>query len=970
MRCLKGIFNRLSIGVDAMKRSTKALGPGNAMTLAVVSTAAGLFSSGTLHAQSATPKAQDTGLEEIVISGIRKSQHDSIENKKAAVNSVDSIASEDLGKMPDQNVAESLQRVPGITINRNRGVGNGVTVRGLGPQFNTVTLNGRMLATDSAGREFNFDVLPSELIAGADIYKSPQANLNGASIGATVNVHTLRPLDQGEGLQFGGSLRANYDQLAGDTTPSGAVYATWKNNGGNVGLSVVLSYDDKKERTDDFFVGASSSPRSFDDGYYGSASSNGGTLCVGSVNAGVCNPRIANNVTLFRNVDMYHNFVNQVEMSERKRTGVNATFQFEPSSNFRLTVDALVSHDDEHLHISGLVPDFSGGTLSNQLVSGGTDTTEVVAGQQRTVHVGGTALSESFTNGTVDEIVQNDPATSLTQLYGINATWKVNNFTLSLDADTSRAKFDESKGLFTTVRLKGIDYTYDRRTGSPLASFTVGNPSYTPVATDVNHRLGHYMQTDNAFPNPNTQAQILNDTINEFRFDTKWNDGGDISLFGGVGYSSRTKETEGFTEPNACAYCGSDVVLPASLFKVTDTNFFGGAAGGNTSHWVDYDTDALFAALMTLNTTANPALHNGSLLPIIKDPAASSSVNEKVVSGYLMAELNGHVGSMPFAINTGFRVESTGFTSDGNGQTVLSAQPNGTGQNVIVLSGLTPLHFSGHYTDILPSINARLSLSDTLILRAAASRVMSRPTLTDLSPAQTITSNPGNERISRGNPDLAPFRASQFEFGLESYFNSDSLASATLFYKAIDSFVTRGVSTLKVDQVNFILDQPVNGKGASVQGAELSYRTVFSKLPSPFDGLGTQVSYTYTDSNADYVNPARATAAHYSLAGLSKNSFTFVGFYEKGPLQARVSYTWRDHYLVTPQTQTGLPEFNDKYYQLDAGVQLSITSKIMLTVDAINLTDSKEFTYANVIGNTQSYRDAGRRYTAGVRVKF
>ena len=131
------------------------------------------------------------------------------------------------------------------------------------------------------------------------------------------------------------------------------------------------------------------------------------------------------------------------------------------------------------------------------------------------------------------------------------------------------------------------------------------------------------------------------------------------------------------------------------------------------------------------------------------------------------------------------------------------------------------------------------------------------------------------------------------------------------FYKSIDSFITRGVSTQLVDQVSFILDQPVNGKGASVQGLELSYQTVFSKLPSPLDGLGTQISYTYTDSNANYVNAARTEAAHYSLQGLSKNSFTFVGFYEKGPVQARVSYTWRDHYLVAPQTQTGVPQFSD-----------------------------------------------------------
>jgi len=912
------------------------------------------------QASSTTPAPAGIADEEIIVTGIRGSQRQAIDIKKEAVNSVDAIASEDLGKMPDQNVAESLQRLPGVTIDRVRGIGNGVTVRGLGPQFNTVTLNGRVLATDGPGREFNFDVLPPELIAGAEVYKSPQANLNGSSIGATVNIHTLRPLEQKVGLQAGGSLRGNIDELGGHTTPSGALYGTWKSDSGRLGVSVVLSYDDKNERTDDFFVGASSYPRSFDDGYYGTATNNGGTLCVGSVTAGVCTPRIASNVTLFRNVDMYHNLINQVEILQRRRSGLDTTVQFDASSELRLTLDALVSYDDEHLHNSGIAPDFSGGTLVNQVVSGGTDTTEMVAGQPRTVHVGGTAVAESFTNGTVDAIVENNPARSLTELFGVNGTWTHDALTVSLDVDTSRARYRDPDGLFTTARMKGVDYTYDRRTGSPIASFTVSDPNYSPVATDVNHRFAHFM---------NSEGQNFDDTLYESRLDARWN-GGSVVVYGGLGYSDRTKVITGFTEPNPCAYCGSDVLLPPSLFTPTNDNIFGGRGGGNATNWVDYDTNALFNEMLTLNTTANPALHSGSLLPIVQDPAASSSVHEKVGTAYLMNEFKGHLGTLPLTVNTGFRVEITSFTSAGAGQTVLSAHPNGTGQNVIVLSGLTPLHFGGHYTDVLPSLNARLNLTDTLVLRAAASRVVSRPTLTDLSPAQSITSNPGNERITRGNPDLLPFRASQFEFGLESYFNPDSIAAATLFYKSIDSFITRGVSTLLVDQVNFIVDQPVNGKGASVEGLELSYRTVFDSLPSPFDGIGTQVSYTYTDSNANYFNTAKPDAAHYSLEGLSKNSFTFVGFYEKGPLQARVSYTWRDHYLETPQTQTGVPQFTARYQQLDAGVQYSLDKHIILTAEAVNLTDSREFTYANVVQDTQSYRDVGRRYTVGIRGRY
>src|SRR3954469_604650 len=246
-------------------------------------------------------------VESIVVSGIRASQMQAIDVKREAVNSVDAIASEDLGKMPDQNVAESLQRLPGVTIDRNRGIGNGVTVRGLGPQFNTVTVNGRVIATVGSGREFDFNILPSELISGAEVYKNPQANINGASIGATVNIKTLRPLDQEAGLQGGGSVHAYNAELGDKTTPSAAGYFTWKNDAGRLGVSAVVAYDKKDERTDNFFPGASSSPRSFDDGYYGAVGNDaGGNLCVGRVTGGVCSRRVADNVKLFRGVDMYH----------------------------------------------------------------------------------------------------------------------------------------------------------------------------------------------------------------------------------------------------------------------------------------------------------------------------------------------------------------------------------------------------------------------------------------------------------------------------------------------------------------------------------------------------------------------------------------------------------------------------------------------------------------------------------------
>ena len=171
-----------------------------------------VLTAGAVSAQEAEPEA--TEVDEIVITGIRASQQASIDIKRNSISVVDSIVAEDLGKLPDQNVSESLQRIAGVTIERNRGEGRYISVRGFGPRFNAVTVNGRTLATDNNGREFSFDVIPSEVISGADVYKSPQANINGASIGATVDIRTLRPLDQLDTFSMAGSIGSPWAELA------------------------------------------------------------------------------------------------------------------------------------------------------------------------------------------------------------------------------------------------------------------------------------------------------------------------------------------------------------------------------------------------------------------------------------------------------------------------------------------------------------------------------------------------------------------------------------------------------------------------------------------------------------------------------------------------------------------------------------------------------------------------------------
>jgi len=343
-------------------------------------------------------------------------------------------------------------------------------------------------------------------------------------------------------------------------------------------------------------------------------------------------------------------------------------------------------------------------------------------------------------------------------------------------------------------------------------------------------------------------------------------------------------------------------------------------------------------------------------------------VEEDVISGYLMFDYETEIADMPLSVNTGIRVESTEFSSNGAAQTVLSAKPSGTGQNIITLSDVVPVGFDGDYIDILPSLNVKLGLTDQLIARFAASRVMTRPTLSDLSPAQTILTNPGNESITRGNPDLEPFRASQLDLGLEWYFSEFGLLSASAFYKNIDSFVALRTTPEQVDEVVFQVTEPDNGEGAEVKGIEIGYRQVFDFLPSPFDGFGAEASYTRVTSDADFANAV--TGVNYGLEGLSENSYSLTGFYEKGPLQARLAYTYRDNFLQVAFGRNGDPEFFDDYDQLDGSISYEVNDNFTLMLEALNLTDSDEFIYSSTTDRTKEYRTTGRRFTVGFRVRY
>jgi len=871
---------------------------------------------------------EPVAVDEIVVTGIRASQQQSIDIKRNAVGVVDSIASEDLGKLPDQNVAESLQRIAGVTIERNRGEGRYVSVRGFGPKFNAVTLNGRTLATDNNGREFSFDVLPSEIISGADVYKSPQANINGASIGATIDVRTLRPIDQRDPFSIAGSVGTNWNEMADTWNPEASAVISWRNDNRTLAAALSASYVDQDTRNDEFTIGAGHVRRSSTDSYYRAG--------------GVDGARIGPDVAPFSNISMPSNLSPFFFERSKEMLGLNGVVQYRPTDRLTVTVDALYAKADITEQQTGLAYDFAGGILVDQVVQDGE------------------AVYQRYQGGFVDQIIQYDHREVTTNQFGLNLKWELtDDLTLAFDASTSTAeRRGKEDNDFTTIRRKNVDLWFDRRSGSPMYDYGFTSPDYANAATNPQGVMAHYYIWGG--------GSDIDDEITEYKFDGSWKPSGPVSIFAGIGHQSRTKTitaTE-MVPGEDCAYCDSNQLLPESLFTPTNRDFFGGKGGGNVLRdWLYYNPRDLINQVKEYADRDGRAFNQAAF-----SPSGSSVVDETVITAYLMANIETELANMPLSVNLGVRMEDTEYTSSGASRTIISAKPSGGGQNIIEVSPVVPVSFKGEYTDILPSLNARLNVTDDFIVRFAASRVMTRPTLSDLSPRQTILTNPGNEALSRGNPDLQPFRATQIEAGAEWYFADTSLLSFAAFYKNIDSFVTQVTTPQKVDEITFQVTTPANGEGAVVQGFELGYRQVFNTLPAPFDGLGVQTSFTYADSDANYTNAVAGVS--YGLEGLSKYSYSLVGFYEKGPIQARMAYTWRDEFLGVASGRNGEPEYFDAYGQLDVGASYEITPNFTVFVDGLNLTDEEEFIYSVSADRTKEFRRTGRRMAAGVRLRF
>jgi iron complex outermembrane recepter protein len=919
----------------------------------------GLANSSRVFAQAPDPKPQDGPLEEVLVTGIRGSLRQAMEIKRNSDVIVDSIASESLGKFPDTNIAESLQRITGVSIDRSGGEGQAITVRGFGPQFNTVLLNGRRIVSDTGARSFNFDVLPAELISRVDVYKSAPAVLEEGGIGSTIVMHTPRPLDIG-GFKAISSVKALYEDLARTVTPElfGMVSDTFADN--RAGLLVSASYQRRRNRVERFLT----------DGYL-TAPRDSLTLIAGNLAA--AGYAADDQFFIPQNLN-----ISPVE-EDRKRTNINATLQFQPTENLRLTLDGM--YDSFHV-------------LSQSNTLGFFVTPSIITAATFDQNRTATSITQTV-DAAVDAIRSVRDRPTDTYAVGFNVDWAVkDSLNVALDSSWSRVTSGGAEG--TNVAVLGFRNTNDIYTLHYAAD---GLPSITGISdqdiVDPSLPKAHFTLRGSG-GGPLGGGADLEDELFEEKVEARWQP--DLAplkhISVGAFYSHEKQSTTTRVSDNniLCLYCGYFADVPDGI--LSRFNAGSGYLGGKISippAWQTFDINQLIAFLESPQaaaerdaalglapgtTAATLAASNGYQ---IHEQPNSSQIKEQIGSLYAEANFEGKVGSLPWLLTVGARYVHTETTAFGISQPLQDLVNSGDPTLYTpVLGSPTTVSQKHTYNNLLPSLDFRLNVANDVVARFAASKTLTRPPLGDLSPRLVIgTTRPGNLQASSGNPNLKPFMSTNVDLSFEWYYQKNGFLTLGLFHKKVTNFLVNTVEDRAlpiVDSDHLFNGNPVfevslqnNLKSATVKGLEVGFQHSFDWLPGFWRGFGIGANATIVNSNAQ-LNVADVTQT-FALEGLG-DSYNAIGFYEAGPFEIRVAWNRRERFLQTAVGFGGEPTFVQPFQQIDARASFAVSKNFSVFVEGVNLANEMTTKVGRYDNQILLLEETGPRYTFGVRAEF
>jgi TonB-dependent receptor len=962
----------------------------------------------------------DEVIEEIVTVGIRGSLQSSMIQKRDAQGVSDGIIAEDIGKFPDTNLAESMQRITGVSIDRTAiGEGSRVTVRGVGADFNLVTLNGRQMPgttiednSESGSRSFDFANLASEAVAAINVYKTSQARLPSGGMGATVDIKTARPLDSSETVaSFGAKLVMDDSVVNGDdVTPEISGIFSTQTDDGRFGVGVSASYQERNLGYNQASHGAGWRTT------FAGLNDTWTSLPAEGTNGTTTVNRPTGLYMLPQNVSYTFNDV------QRERVNGQLVLQFAPTDTITATLDytyaenEIMTQDAELSAWNGL-----GATVVSEFTDG------PVAVPVRYNSNGGADFGGNHTNKGVNHQLDS---------IGLNIAWDpTDNLSLHLDFHDSESDSGPAGQYGTNNDIGFFSLNRDTTDLYTSGDFPIQGVTWTNASSlDV----AQFQTTGSAF-----RTSLSNNTVEQLSLGGSYFfDNEAFSLDFGV-MTTEVNNRSSFSEVMYETWGGSGT--PAdyddSLFLVDNVaGYFSGISGccdsTVTPEFVRLSSfeDALAAARVAVPTPDRWITPTGPT-----DARATKRIDkltkEETTAAYAQFNASFEMGDKPANLSAGLRWEETDVTSSALVPVVTGITWNSNNEFALVNQGEDYTTLFGKYDYVLPSLDFNVELTEDIIVRFGYSETIGRPNWNQIQGGQVLTeARRGNDsRGSQGNPALLPLESTNLDLSVEWYYGDGSYLSVAYFDKSIDNYVsetvvfetpfnlphpTEGARFAEADAATggigdlaairqyifenyantpevtitgtnpdgtfqgtiagvagedpaavFQITTQTNAAKSGVDGWELALQHFFGDT-----GFGVSANYTIVDADDTYnntlVDAGGFPVAQFAIEGIS-NSANLIGFFENDQWSTRIAYNWRDEYLTNRNFAGQVnPEYVEAYGQWDANVSYIVNDQLTVTLEGINITDEYTRSYVRVPGATGYATTLGPRWMIGARYDF
>jgi iron complex outermembrane receptor protein len=975
---------------------------------------------GAVLVMSAAAVAQQTAAtsneepQEIVVTGFRASLENALEAKRDASGIVDVIRAEDIAKFPDANLAESIQRIPGVSLSRSEGgEGRQITVRGLNAGFTRVRINGieGVVATGASdisgstnrGRGFDFSVFASELFNSVDVRKSASADVEEGSLGATVDLRTSRPFDfDGFTMSLGG--QALYNDLSQQTQPR--FTALISDTRGPFGALVSYAYS-RRTAVEEGYEAVELLTANADGGFcspLGYAPQSPPSDAVRGTDAANCaagQPRtsvLSAYDSVFSRTDNFGGinptpaagtgaFAPRIpryrrSLTEYERQGLTASLQWHPDSGrTEVNLDALLGRFANDRYDNYIEAISFGRTVAQANGKPHSSILDAHFAADGSWDYGRFDGVDIRTEGLLDHYITDF------REYVLSAR---HDFTdrLSVDLLVGQSKSDLDEPIRDTVQFDALNvngYSFDFRTNNNVPTLNhvidVSNPlnfTFAPIDSNLGVHgqfTGRLLRTTN--------------TLQTGELNAGWKFSDHLRLR--AGYSHRDNEWDNYEV--GFNTNGNNPSLPAGVTLASvsrQIDGFGKGLGGVgvPTSWAAVDLEKF---LGVLNFRCHCAAVQGSSYDTLNQ--VIRNVEEKIKAAHAMVDFNFDAGSIPIRGNIGVRRVDTDLAATG----VVAA---GTGRTTVTIDN--------SYSDTLPALNVSAEVFDNVLLRLSAAKTLARPEYVDLTPTTTITAQ--TQTVAIGNPFLDPIRATTYDLQAEWYFAKGALLSVGFFHKDIKSFI-QGVServpynTLGLGDSLLIQGNPpcsitggtpacatlpstvvtvnrrVNTDGGPLDGFEIGVQAPFSFLPGMWRNLGVLANYTHVKSDITYITrvdnpntPANELLTqNANFTGLSPNAYNVTLYYDNARFSARVSAAYRDDYLLNVLGDVNGHDVTtvDGTTNIDFSTSYNFSDQLRVSLEGQNLTD-EAFRYGrdSERNDTLLYVHSGRVFTLGVTYKF